>query len=342
MKHISAAGARLLAVLLVAMLPGCAPSVTVDMSHAMTVWAPGCSFLHFADVKLQRRGKSWAVPATIDGNYLSLTLDTGASHTVIGTTAAKAMNLPPADRPILDVSIGLGGIVATHPVKTGHFEVAGIDMADQLVGLAPLPPDLAAMPPVLGLLGNDYLGAFDIEIDPAHDRLGLYGSKHCDQGYLPWSPPYEMLPMSRDPEDDILLDVVLDGTPLQALLDTGSSVTVLTRKGASAMNLSRAALDKDRAVSVGTADGNGIEMRRHRFGRLAVGPVIWSDAEIGVQTSRPGLTSKLPTSGAADLDPTDELQPAMILGVDFLRRYKIWISYAHNQVFLAPITPPPS
>jgi len=41
--------------------------------------------------------------------------------------------------------------------------------------------------------------------------------------------------------------------------------------------------------------------------------------------------------GHPDADPQGEdPDPELILGTDFLRRYKVWISYARNRIFPTP------
>jgi predicted aspartyl protease len=289
------------------------------------------------EVKLQRDGGTWTVPATIDGNYVALVLDTGATSTVISDLAAKAMDLPPAQNGALRISEGLGGYSVAKPVQTRNFEIAGVKMHNQQVGLLPFKTRTDVTPPVVGLLGTAYLGAFDLEIDLAHDRLGLYGSRHCEQGFLPWPPPYDTLPFKLGPGDQVLLDMTLDGKKANALLDTGSTDTVVTLAGAKRLGLHPGHTGGGEVLRVGTADGHGAEFEWHDFAEMTIGPRRWTKVKLGVQIPAasigPGVKAavvdmeKLPADG--------DFEPDVILGTDFVLQYKIWISYFTHELFLA-------
>jgi predicted aspartyl protease len=333
MKHIVIG----IAILLAGLASGCTTEVTADMSHAVMVAGPACSFPRVTEVKLRRDGGTWTVPATIDGKYVALVLDTGSTSVVISDLAAKAIGLPPALNGALRVSQGLGGYSVARPVQTRNFEIAGVNMRNQLVGLLPFKtrPDVA--PPVVGLLGSAYLGAFDLEIDLAHDRLGLYGSRHCEQGFLPWPPPYDTLPFKLGPGDQVLLDMTLDGKKANALLDTGSTDTVVTFAGAKRLGLHVGRTGGGEVFTVGTADGHGAEFEWHDFSEMTIGQRRWTPVKLGVQVpaANTGPNGHGAGVGMEMLPDDGDFEPDVILGTDFAVQYKIWISYVTHQLFLA-------
>ena len=337
MKHLRrAARPSLLALGLTVCLPGCAPSVRADLSHIQMVQAPGCTIPRIGEVSLGKVGALRSVPSMIDGHPVNLVLDTGSSDVAISAATAKRLDLPASQDGTMLISWGLGGFAKAKPVWTHDFEIAGFDMRNQKVGLAWLGPE-DKDDTVDGLLGAGYLSAFDIDIDFARDRLTLYGSRHCTKGFVPWSMPFESVPMTLDPEGEIQVPVTIDGHPLTAMLDTGASLTVLTPTGARLLGLSAEALAHAPDVHVETADGRGATVRPHRFDRLDIGHQTWHQPVLAVQMSdRTHDVAQEALAARKLLGP----EPVLILGVDFLKQYEVWISYGENQIFLAPVTPP--
>ncbi len=340
MKHFRPAAIRFLLACGLTGLGGCAPSVKADLSHVQMVQAPGCTIPRIGEIALAKAGPLRSVPAKIDGHPVSLLLDTGASDVVITAATAKQLDLPESQEVIV-ISWGLGGFAKAKPVWTHDFEIAGFDLQRQRVGLAGFGPE-GQEEPVGGLLGSAYLSAFDVDIDFAHDRMTLYGSRHCAQGFVPWSVPFDAVPMKLDSTGQIQVAVKIDGHPMTAMLDTGSALTVLTPSGAARLGLSAAVLDKAPSARIDTSDGHGTIVRARRFDRLEIGHQSWQQPVLAVQSPDDIKPDPVQAAIRAQLALKKALdaEPEVILGVDFLAQYEIWIAYGDNQVFLAPITPP--
>jgi predicted aspartyl protease len=161
------------------------------------------------------------VPVTLNGAQKYMLLDTGAARSALSATTANELKLTRlrAESAVVDVS----GRISRSSARLERFSVGAL-----------LPSTRSFMvlegneqaSDVAGLLGQDWLGAFDFELDLAHDRLRLYRPGPCA------TPPAgftQSIPVIVDESGHIVLTVTLDGVNLKAVLDTGSSQPLLNR-----------------------------------------------------------------------------------------------------------------
>jgi len=115
--------------------------------------------------------------------------------------------------------------------------------------------------------------------------------------------------------DHLFFPVHLEGRKLAAFIDTGAQFTVLSTKAASVLGVTEAALAHDRVIIVHGAAAEQLSAHVHRFSQLAVGTEIIRNLEIVVTDVR--------------LNDAD-----LVLGIDFLRSRRMWMSYGSQQIFL--------
>jgi Aspartyl protease len=99
------------------------------------------------------------------------------------------------------------------------------------VTVGPLPVNAIGGRPVAGLLGRDFLSPFDLDLDLSAHRITLYDVRGCDAGFLPWTTPYAAIPASMPMGAALVVQVLVDGRPLRALIDTGASASLITAPG---------------------------------------------------------------------------------------------------------------
>jgi hypothetical protein len=168
-----------------------------------------------------------------------------------------------------------------------------------------------------GALGADLLAHFEVELDfPAH-VLTLYQlPKGCTQLALPWFGPYDTTPADYDPHLEALhVPVEVDGQRFSALIDTGSSLASISRTALQRIGIDTGDLANDPGSITHGAKGAGIETHQHRFGRIRIGGTVFRNAHLFVED-------------ATYLTGTD-----ILLGMNFLRWRKVWISYSTRQLF---------
>jgi len=110
--------------------------------------------------------------------------------------------------------------------------------------------------------------------------------------------------------------VQLDGRRIDAFLDTGAQLSVLSAGGAAAAGVSEAQLAHDpSSITVGAA-AERLNSHVHRFSALEIGGEVVRNPELVVADFK-----------LADAD--------LVLGIDFLISRRIWLSYGSQQIFFS-------
>lgn len=241
-----------------------------------------------------------------------LILDTGAESTILTTAAADRLQL---QRSIVYPRHlrGVNGAIVGGAVQLPGLAIGGARLPNfgALVGSIDLPKVGGIVPD--GLLGADILSDFDVEIDLAYNLVRLA----CATGAPSWARPYTALEANRSLHDRLFFRAKLDGKSVAVIIDTGAQHSVIDREAAAAIGvdlqmLSRAPVSPVRGIA-GVVEP---EARPYRFGELVIGDKTLSSPTLLVTSLR--LTD-------ADL----------ILGADFLKVYRVWLSYKAHKIFVA-------
>jgi predicted aspartyl protease len=253
------------------------------------------------------------VNLTVNGAPATFLLDTGAERTIMTAAAAQRLGVEshyeyPRRMRSLD------GAVSSGDARLRSLGLGGTALADfrVLVGSVSLPGPTDK--PLDGLLGADFFSSFEMDLDIAHSRLTLYERLPCAIAAPPWTLPYTTMSVNRSLHDHLFFPVSLDGHKLAAFIDTGAEVSALDIAAALALGVTGAALDHDPVANLRGAGSEVVKSRRHRFGRLEIGGETLRDQVIAVTNLR--------------------LQDAdLVLGIDFLRSRRVWLSYGSHQIF---------
>jgi hypothetical protein len=179
-------------------------------------------------------------------------------------------------------------------------------------------------------LGEDFLRNFDIEFDLAANAVRLWQPKDCAAASLAyWTRDVVGEVPIKTPTPDsrsgyIELTAKLNGKPVDARLDSGASVSLVSDKVATATVGTKGRTD---ARVIGTA-GKSATVWVSRFSRFDIGNEDIPDVDIAVI----------------------EQEYPMLLGADFLRSHrtlvshsqqKLYFSYTGGPVFVVPGQKPP-
>ena len=113
--------------------------------------------------------------------------------------------------------------------------------------------------------------------------------------------------------DRLIVTVTLNGMQVDAVLDTGSAITLLQTEAAREVGVTTVSADSE--VPVHGVAGSTIMVQLYRFGSLRIGNDQIDGPEIGVGDSQ-------------------LISLEMIIGRDYLHNRRIWISYRTGQVFV--------
>jgi predicted aspartyl protease len=305
-------GGGLLAALLigVAYIAGPAPAAAAPEVAGR---AAACSVLSNKPVALENVNGLVLVTALADGATLRLVLDTGAERTVLTSSAAERIG---GKAPQVQFQRQLKGVAAAvrgQDIEFKSFTIGGVDIPWRraMVAKTTLPPILREAD---GFLGSDVLGKFDIDLDLPRHRMWLYERGACVPD---WADARSKIEIGRSAiNGHMFFPVQLDSRKISATIDTGAERTTLSRAAAHAMGLTDAILSRDPSGITRGFGGGQLSSHIHRFASLTVGNVRLSDPDI--------VVTDLQLRG---ID--------LILGMDFLRSRRLWLSYAGFRVFLS-------
>ena len=275
-----------------------------------------CRVERRATVPVTRAGGLLLVPASINGTMVDFVLDTGAERSVVGLAAADRLHLA-RDEWVSTDSTGAGGRDRRRLGRPASFSLGGIALrrhtvaADSSVVVGPVLDQVDGRP-VAGLLGEDFLSPFDLDLNIGAGTLTLYSVSDCAGRFLPWTEHYTAIAAWRPVRNMLMLPMRIGGTSLQAELDSGAAATTVTFFG---------------MLPLGLAAGGGITVRGFGAGSLAARTQHFPAVQIGDMTAAP-----------ADLlvAPIHTLRSVgVLLGADWLAKWHVWVSWATDQVFVA-------
>jgi predicted aspartyl protease len=276
----------------------------------------GCSLSEAADLTVTSASRAYVTDILINGAIAHMQVDTGAFANLLSSAAAERLGMTEhtlADAALTGVGLGarpinlaisdkvqLGGAYASH------------------VAFATTAPD--AFPPgVDGLLGMDFMAAYDDDLDFTGGHLRLVAAQgDCS---VPTSPlpapvyvvPLEQLGRSASP----VITVSVGGVRLKAVIDSGAVGSLLFRAAAK-----RIGLPVDAVLAASQQHLDGLAGRPVRGAYMT----LTAPLEIGSLQM-----VNLPVAIADQRAPSDA---DMLLGYDFVFLVHVWISHSSHAVMM--------
>jgi gag-polyprotein putative aspartyl protease/Aspartyl protease len=275
-----------------------------------------CQVALVAELPLTLHRNAIYAPVKMNDTATLALLDTGSETSVVSSDAFNRLHLLGDPRHGTRMT-GIGGSgVGQNDALLDRYELAGYDLGLTHYPVIDAPIGIDSKHPVDGMLGGRILSHFDIDLDVPHSRMTLYSVHHCSGNFLPWTGKYSAVQTDTTHADRLLLPLKVNGQNVQALLDTGADTSIIDRPAAERLGVTSDVLAKDKAERGWGSAGVGFHLTPHRFASMQVGPEQIAGPKLNV------------------LDR--ELQQAdMLLGFDYLKSRRVWISYRTNQFFIA-------
>lgn len=282
----------------------------------------GCNLVWHSTIPVLMRDGHATVPAEIEGQVVGMVVDTGAGDSMVTPQAAARLGL----RPIKDYprSASLGGVDGgaffevdrIHTMVLGGVTYRNIAMWQSAIGARMGKP---TQDMVAGLLGADVLAHYDVALDEPANSLMLYTAP---PGCGPIPPPgatsdnarWSAVPIEVGDGDKLLVDVLVNGRPVRAILDSGAAGTLVDPAAARRVGLATGG----RTVAVGGIGEDRVTGTVQRVASLSVGGVKLADMPLLV------ADQSLPVLQEAD----------MLLGSALLARVPVMISYRSRTLWL--------
>lgn len=290
--------------LLLAALAACARPVPADLA--------ACAPQRKADVPLLVRGGVPYMTARINGQPATMLLDTGANVTIVAPAAAARFGL--REEPGSDmIGHDAGGVLAVAGARADRLALGDAELLQERVFVGPLALPGVDGQPIDGLIGTDVLANFDVDLDLPNERMTLYRANPCPGAGPPWSEASTRVEAATSGPGQLHVILQLDGIRLASLLDTGVSITTVSRRVALATGVSELDLALAPRVRSASLTQQGFESRARRFRELRVGDDV---------RRRPVLLVGDLPAAAGDA----------LLGGDYLTSRRVWLSFRTGQV----------
>jgi hypothetical protein len=281
------------------------------------------------------------VPVTINGVPKYMLLDTGGAYAEITGDAADELKLArrKGNFELYNVSGKFSDEFTSASLTIGNLKAD-----DAVFVISPGSNMFSKDSKVAGILGPDILQHYDVHLDFGANKLTILSQDHCEGKVIYWTAgTVAVVPMRVLQSGHILFPVLLDGVSMNALLDTGAANTTLTIP-AEERGFNFKLGSADTPIMDVMPDRPGAYIYKHTFKTLdfegvAVGNLtvqIIPDALTKVTANTPELGTRL-----ADRKK-DEDKADMLVGMDVLRHFHVYIAYKEQKLYITPVEAPPA
>ncbi len=310
-----------------AAMGGCTSGAPVDAAAGVVVPCPGtsdpppaglpCGLVCRAALPIRAsNSRLFLVDIAVNDKPALMLLDTGASQTVFSPAAAARLGLPAATLLDTDRMVGGGGEIPVRATSVRSIAFGQVRLGPGRVYLLPELQTAAGSGELGydGMLGNDVLGRYQLDLDFSHQTVRLYDGKLCTGALPNWPAEASVVPMtSRFGPNLVTVTGVLDGLPVTTVLDTGWEAIDVGAATARKLNVGPEQSKADRLLRVYGIGPNVVTERLHRFKALQIGAMTLPDPDIAIS-------------------PEQFEQSMMLVGDPVLSTRRVWIDYPGRQV----------
>lgn len=299
-----------------------AQALGLGMMLAASVWAPAaqagqCKLVNLGTMPVDMVGGRATTVVKINGKDEHFIIDTGGFYNFMSRAVADAQGLKLEMAPQGFYMSGVGGdagVQVTHVAKFGLVDATLPNVAFIVGG-----SDLG-----MGLLGDNLLYLFDLELDLARGKASFMKPEGCGKASLAyWAPDghynaADLQPLHNPLNKAARLTVMVNGKPVTAELNTAAT-TGITRRAAE-----RVGIDMALAKPAGQAHGIGSHNHDRWVARVA-------SYQIGTETIQNSRMDVIDGDfGRGDRDPVE-----MELGVDFFLAHHVYIAKSQSKLYFS-------
>lgn len=290
---------------------------------AATLWLPvpaaaqatSCQFMQVAQVPLHYAGNGLGLTMTgeINGKPATMLPDTGAGVTYLTRTGIERHGL--VTRPTGGYVQGVAGKSRLYEARVAEFAAGPVRARDLYLGVV---GETTFTPPFDAIAGAAFLLQSDLEFSLATKELRFFRPQNCGTTWLAyWDQNASVIPFRGHDEltPNPHFFVHINGQRLIAMIDSGASVTTITKGAARRAGID---LDGPQAQRMGTA---------HGIGRQSVASwIVTADTfEVGDATVH-----------NPEFDVVDaQLSVDVLLGADFLRAHRVLFAMSQGKLYVS-------
>lgn len=275
-----------------------------------------CSYTPIGKLALRYSGPGLAITTqgTINGTPAELLVDTGAYATVMTRTGTERRGLRLYDTG--ERATGIGGTSPIYATKVEEFTVGPIR-----AGLSSMPVlgTFGDSPSYEGILGAPALFQTDMELSLATKELTFFVPEKCGNTFLGyWGGNAQDIPLRRHNQHHMNphFAVKINGVELEAMIDTGAVVSLISTDGARRAGIAYDTPDVKRGVDLVGVGSYTTSRWLATVKSFQIGDEVVQNADIAVENS--GM-------GGADVT----------LGADFLRAHRVLFAMSQNKLYFS-------
>jgi predicted aspartyl protease len=258
------------------------------------------------------------VPVTVNGVAERFFVDTGAAVTTLSDSLANALNIPRDFDHTIDMFGVAGRESHLYLGEVQSISVGGVEVKKHAFPVASFGAFMLAdgRSHADGLIGADILSHFDVDIDIPHRQIAFWRVQGCSVVKPDWHGDASGVPMQISSTRNITVPVRIDGATLDLMLDTGAGDLLLSTRAAARAGATPEVLEESRQSTGFGVNDRSYPVWLHIFRRVELGTQVYGDVRAVV------------VARGRYIDQGDGL-----LGVAFLKRGRVWISYSTGTFF---------
>jgi hypothetical protein len=274
----------------------------------------GCALNEVASLPGYFGGGGVAIDAGVNGQNAKFGLSTGSSATTVSEALVKRLGLPAVDMHMRTVS--RAGTQERMNALVQDFTIGTmVSHANRFIVLDSGGDGTNG--DVVGSLGVDYLGNYDIELDPAERKVNLFQPIQCGRAAYWWDDHFE-LPFTLSQYNEPVVAITLDGRTYRAIVDIASAHSTI--------DIAEAHRNLNVPDSIQPAPSGTLQL--YTFKELIFGPITFRNPKVGlVRYKALALDTGSHIKEAASKDAP------IIIGMDVLGKFHSMISFGSGKIY---------
>lgn len=289
-----------------------------------------CKLVQVAEWAVREGRNHIVIDGAINGKPIGVALDTGASRSLILRSTAVRLDLPRREARGQRL-YGVGGETKVEIAQVDDLTLGGVSTPDLALWVA---GEIASSGGVDVLLGQDFLGKFDVEFDLADRKVRLFRSPGCENaGLAYWTKDVAgqvALETTSNRQQKVAFTVEINHARVPAILDSGAPVSILSTTHAQSVGV----VPGGAGVSVGPPiRGLGAKSADSWIGtfeEFAIGNE--SIPDVRIRFANLYDNNAFETTGSRIARNVAPTQP-MLLGADFLRAHRTLVANSQRRMY---------
>ena len=287
--------------------------------------APACRLLKIDEIPITFVQNQPLVDVVINGKPGKFIVDTGSVGDIMFGGALPAFGLTRQESNDVEFQ-GVGGSQASYMTRIADFKLASIEQKNLTLFVI----GRYGTANSAGLLGREFLGRYDVELDLADHVIRRFKPENCGQQSLAyWTKTPEVVDFRHD---DIVepyrIKVLLNGHAINAILDSGATTSVITPDAAAQAGLKESDYEHGQQHYDSGIGQKRVAFRIGTFETVTIGDEQIKHAKLEVADLFGDNTVEDGHLAARVGDGTE-----MLLGADFLRSHRVFLVTSQGRIY---------